>query len=359
MKYDIALKFEKAYIDKLNSISDKMESVHFSLGLEFGLDARKECKFDLAKIEKSLKRLDPSIKRYVTLNGRFISPDKFSERYLIGLSNLLVGWAKLGLLDGILFLDFYFIKALCKANSEITEHLTLIPSINCEIDSIEKLNQYMSHLDAIKAGLVPEKIILDRSLNRKLGKLGDLCSYVRDRYPEMKVELLANEGCLLHCPFKVNHDINISCSSNTSEEWLMYSSLMSSKYGDIDSDNLNESCLQIWADHPEDIIKTPFIRPEDQDRYSGMADIIKISGKMIDTQILLKILHQYINKKSITNLIEILDAPSSLKDTYYLKGFDFPVDFIEKVGNCDKDCLSCSYCNKISDEFCIKYSDEE
>lgn len=357
MKYDINLKFTNLFIKELNKKADSIYSVYFGLGGQFGVDARKSPNSDLVTMARMLKKLSPKIKRYVTLNGRHATLDKFSESKLSEITNILVYLSKEKLIDGIFFVDFYYLKALCKINDEFAKNLELIPSINCAIDSIEKILQYNKYINKLKPGYVPSKFILDRSVNRNLKKLKKVSAFIRSNFPDSKIEIIANEGCLLHCPYKINHDVNVSTESDTTLGWSLYKMSINQEYPDIDHEDINESCLQDFSEDPSEIIKSPFIRAEDQKEYDDLVDIIKISGKLKEEKILLSILNQYMKRESTSNLLETLDAPSALKEDYFLRGFDFPKDFIKKVGYCDKDCIECEYCDLIFKTFAAKITD--
>lgn len=362
MLYDITLKFEDEYIDFLNDNSSIINSVYFSLGASHGLDARYDPgTLDLGyqKIQDGLRKLDSKIKRYVTINGRFISPTKFTTRYLESLSKALVFLAQQGLLDGLIFLDFQFIKALCLYDERVGALLELVPSINCYIDDIAKLNQYIYWIEEIKPGNpVPSKIILDRGLNRDLKKLKIISDYIRKTYPESKIEILANEGCLLHCPFKIGHDIGISMEAIQDDEWKNYEIQMQLKNMDIQKGAIGEQCISSYEKNPKELIKGPFIRPEDQVYYEELADIVKISGKMLMTTDLMKVLSQYKRRESSGNLLDILDAPMILAYNMYINSDQMPRDFAQVVGNCDKNCRACNYCEKVLDSI-IQYDTTE
>lgn len=354
IKFDIALLFDDLFIDELNKREDTIYSVYFGLGGQYGLDARKTPNSNIDSMRESLIKLSPKIKRYITLNGRHATIDNFSESKLQEVGDILSLLAKENLINGILFTDFIYLRALLEINKELSSLIELIPSINCSLDSEQKIKQHIRYINKISPGYIPTKIILDRSLNRDLKRLKLIYSFIKETYPLCQVEILANEGCLLNCPYKINHDNNLSLDSGNLPPWGLYKMSVNGFFPDIRHDLTAEACLQDFENNLAEIIQSPFIRPEDIDKYDEITDIIKISGKLKETKDLLAILHQYEKRESQTNLIKLLDAPFSLNEKYYIRGFDFPKNFLSVIGNCDKDCDNCHYCNKIIELFCHK-----
>ncbi len=63
---------------------------------------------------------------------------------------------------------------------------------------------------------LPARITLDRELNRDLPRLAEVAAGCRRAFPQLRLQLLANEGCLPHCLCKAAHD---GCIEST-PAWL-------------------------------------------------------------------------------------------------------------------------------------------
>jgi collagenase-like PrtC family protease len=181
---------------------------------------------------------------------------------------------------------------------------------------------------------LPGTLILDRSLNRRMENLEELSSRFRETFPGIKIELLANEGCLDHCPFKLTHDCHIS--------------LVNMGHGpDTHAVNRELGCIRTLQRSPSLLFKSPFIRPEDVGAYEPLVDVLKICGRTLGAPFLMKVLNAYLSRGFIRNLLELMDAMEPLAKWLHVSNEDLPRGFLQRLGTCSRDCRSCTYCEEL------------
>ena len=105
--------------------------------------------------------------------------------------------------------------------------------------------------------------------------------------------------------------------------------------------------MQYFLNQPHFFFKSPFIRPEDTDAYSRMADIIKICGRTLGASFLIKVITAYIEHKFEGNLLSLMDATDFLADHFYVENHRLPKTFLKTTATCDKSCRTCNYCKDL------------
>jgi collagenase-like PrtC family protease len=203
------------------------------------------------------------------------------------------------------------------------------------IDSVAKLEAVLALVHASRF-LPPGKIPLDRALNRCPGALREMVAVIRKRYPDVLVELLANEGCLNHCAFRATHESLIAAANAGIP---------------IDTFCLNRDfgCVRILSEAPHRILASPFIRPEDLPHYTDVADIIKISGRTLGGAFLRRAVAAYTAGRYDGNLLDLLDAAHWMGQQWDLPNGKLPADLLERLTACDQTCTACTVCREIFD----------
>ncbi len=327
------------YVQFLNSNAEKIYSIHFSLYSDNVTDAR--YKFRLLDIRDIIRHLEKikGPKKYVLMNSRFHLPtDYLDSDHLNIVLNKLALMSDASVLDGIIYADQYYLEALSGAGKEICSQLEAVPSVNCIIDSFDKAVSFLSAVSYTNFKL-PGKLVLDRSLNRRIRELSDIVLKCRSEYPEMKLSLLANEGCLYQCPFKLAHDSHISMANvNVTIN--------------VDTHEMNRicGCMKYLQNSPHSLFKSPFIRPEDVDKYGDFIDIVKICGRTLGSSFLQNVVSAYIKKAYTGNLLKLMDTMEWMADRLYVENENLPDDFFYVMTTCLKICSTCSYCRTLFDE---------
>jgi collagenase-like PrtC family protease len=336
IKLDIPFLPDAAYTDFLAEHLGSIHGVYFSLFITPAVDARYPWgPWQGEDLRRLLPRL-PGLPKYALLNSRFYHPDHYFDTALLnGLAARLETLADAGLLDGVVFADFYLLKALGRRRAGLAAALEAVPSVNVHIDSPRKLRVCLEMI-AASGFRPPRKIILDRSLNRQPGVLARLAAVVHDRHPRMAVGLLANEGCLPDCPFKPAHDAHLAFGNMRLARENTYAL------------NTELGCLEAFRSRPERIFQSPFIRPEDVDRYAPAIAFVKLGGRTLGTGFLRRAIRAYIARRWDGNLLELMDTMEALAAFIHVAGDALPEDFHERMTTCTDDCRECGYCRQLA-----------
>ena len=334
MQFNVPFIPDEKYVTFLAHHAESLDSCHFSLYSDLLLDARhRHAVIQTNTLLAALARLK-GVKKYLLMNSRIQAPQRyFDERHLGITVRILTRMLDAGALDAVVFTDAQYLQALSTAGGEQLSRLEAIPSINCMLDSFDKITAMMNFI-AITRFSPPGTLILDRSLNRKMDVLADISAKCRRKYPGIKIELLANEGCLFQCPFKPAHDCHISLSNmGTAFDTFRF--------------NHDLGCIRYLRDYPRQIFKSPFIRPEDVKAYSQYVDVIKICGRDLGSSFLMETADAYLRGSFSGNLLELLDALNWMSEKAIIANELIPRDFQKQLSSCAKDCDSCRYCDDV------------
>lgn len=323
------------YVDFLVENEAGLQAVHFGLYDPLLQDARIQLEQrSLDSLKESLCRLMKP-KKYLLANGRFHPASVYDRGGGLGLLVAkLEALVSAKQLDGLIFSDSYMVTALGDFAPSLVESIEAIPSVNFQLDSTAKLAALLELIRS--AGFrMPGKITLDRSLSRNLAELTELKRALARRWPGITVELLANEGCLPHCPFRATHEALISLANCRLER--------------MDTRKLNDdlACVRHLNTAPYRILSSPFIRPEDMVWYKDKTDVIKICGRTLGPEFLKRTIAAYLAGSCSGNLLDLLDASHWMSDFWNLPNPSLPDDFLEKIIHCKLDCSTCSYCKEL------------
>lgn len=337
MRFDIPYLPDGDYPAFLAERRDHLAAVHFSLNDPALADARHRMKTrPIEDMVTGLNMLGDTPK-HVLLNARLHHPEAyFDGERLAAIAERLDFLVREAAIDGLVFTDLYFLHALSDAHPEVAEKLEAQPSINCILDSPERV---FAVLDAISRTHFqpPTRVILDRRLNRNYAGLTTTVETVKRRCPDLAIYLMANEGCLIGCPFKLTHDAHIAmtvegvCGNRT---FAM---------------NRDLGCIRRFLDFPGAFAASPFIRPEDVHRYDGLIDGIKLCGRTKGIEFLKRAVSAYLARSYPGNLLDIMDAMGDLSDRVSLRNDQLPDDFFDRVTTCDKACDACGWCAALAE----------
>lgn len=326
---------EEGYLSFLKGLGPRLHAVHFSLYDGALCDARVRLHhISVETLADALRRL-PGPKKYLLANGRFHPGGTYAgEGSLHRLIDRLERLLDAGALDGLIFADSYLLTALGDAAPGVAARLEAVPSVNFIIDGVEKLAVL---LELVSAGgfRMPGKLSLDRGLNRRPERLATLVTAIRHRWPEVMIELLANEGCLNHCPFRATHEALIAAANDGGHN------------SRIDTRRLNRdlACLRQLNRTPHRILASPFIRPEDLSRYEDTADLIKVCGRTLGVDFLKRTVEAYARGYYAGNLFDLLDACHWMAERWEIPNAKLPPDLFHTLTTCRQDCTDCHLCH--------------
>ena len=336
---DVPFLPDPQYTEFLAEFQPALHSVHFSLFLDTVPDGRHRIAGspEFAELAPALAKL-PTPKKYGLLNSRFHHPRLYSDKAALqkiirALDTLLTA----DTLHGITIVDFYLLQALSDTSPETCAQLEAVPGVNCMLDSFAKVQACLAAI-ANTGFKPPAKINLDRSLNRNLPELAAISQQCRRHYPETKLTLLANEGCLDRCSFKLAHDAQIAFANTglTANETHAF--------------NQELGCIRELTAHPAELFKSPFIRPEDMEQYEGMVEVIKLCGRTLGPAFLQRVVRAYAARLYAGNLLNLMDTMEWLTKRLHVANEELPADFLTRLSSCDKNCRACLYCRELLDK---------
>jgi collagenase-like PrtC family protease len=318
----------------LNDHAASLHSCYFSLHAPQIHDGRLQRRFvDTTQWIEFLSSLHVP-RKYLLMNSRVHGYEAyFDQDQIQRVVQTLEGMLVAGVIDGVVFADAYYLQALSDAGPDVASQLEAIPSINHMLSSFERVASVMDFIASTHFA-PPGALILDRSLNRRLDALTEIATRFRETAPGIGIELLANEGCLDHCPFKLTHDCQIS---------LVNMGL------DLDTHVVNRElgCQRTVQRSPALLFRSPFIRPEDVGAYEQTADVLKLCGRTLGARFILNVLNAYASRHFAGNLLELMDAMEPTAQWLHVSNEDLPQEFFQRLSSCSRDCRRCTYCEDL------------
>ncbi len=227
--------------------------------------------------------------------------------------------------DGVTVAEPYFIEMLRDFSME-----TVVSCI-AHVDSPQRAEFF----EALGA----DTIALDTNINRNFAVLEAITKAVR-----CDLKILVNEGCLYKCPFRHAH-FNLFSHITATRSSLMKAQAQSMN---IFSDYYFDKCISIRVRDPAQIIRSPWIRPEDLKDYEAIGiDNFKITGRANTVNWIINCMKAYAQRSFEGNLLELIDCPSELGYTFYVDNALLDGS-IKQWKNCKKICDECRYCDELT-----------
>lgn len=158
-------------------------------------------------------------------------------------------------------------------------------STTARVNTVRKALQY--------EGMGVEEIIIDEHINRDFKTLEAIRKAVR-----CDLELILNNICLWQCPYNfehVNHDGHASREGEKDYCYLQYPGYL---------------CLYRKLTEPVELIRSPWIRPEDVAAYEQIGyDHFKITERFKETPLLLEHVRAYEQRRYDGNLLDLFTLP--------------------------------------------------
>jgi len=194
-------------------------------------------------------------------------------------------------------------------------------SVNLRIGTPEAM-QYV-------AGLF-DSYCLQRDVQRNLATLRRARAWTEAH--GKRLCLLANSGCLRHCPGQtfhdnlVAHEIEIDETANI-PDWTPH------------------VCWNLYRrrENWPAVLQATWIRPEDVDRYEGLADILKLATRMHANPRL--VIHAYASRRYHGNLLDLFEpgfGPAFAP--FIVDSSRLPDDWFDRTSTCAGACHPCGYC---------------
>jgi collagenase-like PrtC family protease len=234
-------------------------------------------------------------------------------------------------------------------------------STTARVNTVRKAQQYEA--------MGVEEIIIDEHINREFKNLEAIRKAVG-----CNLELILNNICLWQCPYNYEHVNHDGHSSREGEQedycYLQYPGYL---------------CLYRKLTDPVELLKSPWIRPEDISAYEDIGyDSFKITERFKRTPLLLEHVQAYENRRYDGNLLDLFTLPRKGAFTpvhleYFIKPehvnimkvselgdvFDLEVRELIQIDNkklngflehfkkkdCNQtSCAQCRYCDRVFDK---------
>lgn len=222
----------------------------------------------------------------------------------------------------------------------------------------ELINHYFPHIEVKMSTMVDVRDIQHIHLVEKMGPKVScitLSRFINRNFKLLKnmvkespfdLELLANSLCLHNCPYQMYHSDLVCWQARKNRGWE-----------EPFPDYRAVACDKIRFTDKSQVIKSPWIRPEDLKKYEQIGiSSIKIAGRTFPTQWIINIVEAYARGSYSGNMWDlILPFQSIYVDNRKLN--DFLQYFIDNSPNCDINCGQCKYCEKIAEDV-VSYGED-
>lgn len=291
-------------------------------------------KVNLTTMEKHIKKMHQlGVKFDYLLNPTCLGNTEFTYSGRKKIRQLLNSLYNIGV--NTLTISIPLLIEIAKENFPSFEVNT---SVLSSIDSLEKVKFYKD--------IGADRITLDPDIYRNFS----LLKKIRKKFPQIKLQVLANGTCLFRCPMKSYHS-NVTSHFSQKLEGRSFSDF-------IPPFSFNERCMLIRLQNPVEFIKSCWIRPEDVKIYSDIGiNYFKIAGREFPAKIILKQVSAYLQRHYDGNLADLLmgyfDAykfKRSLKFYIDNKKLDGFLKYFLQTYPCGEGCQNCSYCKEVTEK---------
>jgi len=292
VKFCVPTTFEDSFLDELNKLNEKYQSLGSQVYEVYG--SFKVSPFgtgwpstvlpvvDEEMLARHIERAHSyGIKFAYTLNAVCMNLFEYSEEGHEALNELLKRLSQMKV-DTLIITIPYLIEYVAKNYPEFKINASSL----CYIDSLNRALTYEK--------LGAHRITLSEDLNRCFSLLKLIRKNVK-----AELEVIANNGCLLKCPFRAYHNtITAHVSQNVLEDRVGFT---------YKPYPFMRCTLERLSDHKE-IIKAPWFRPEDVRHYAEIGiSYIKIAGRGLPAEVLLKLIEAYLSGHYEGDIYALID----------------------------------------------------
>lgn len=292
IKFCVPTTFESSFLEKLNELNEKYRerrayiyevygSFKFS-SLGTGWPATVLPDVDEERLAHHVEEAHSyGIRFAYTLNPVCMGLAEYTEEGRAALNDLLRRLLEFKV-DTLIIAIPYLIEYVAKNFPQFEINASSL----CYIDSLNRALMYES--------LGATRLTLSEDLNKSFR----LLRLIREKC-KAKLEIIANNGCLLRCPFRVYHNTitaHVSQCPIDDPTGFTYKPYP-----------LMRCTLKRLSDHKE-ILKAPWIRPEDIKYYAQMGiDHIKIAGRGLPADDLLRLIEAYLAGRYEGDIYALID----------------------------------------------------
>lgn len=214
--------------------------------------------------------------------------------------------------------------------------LELHVSVLAEVNSVNVARYYRDH--------GADVIHLSPDINRSIPLLRRIREAV-----DCRLSVLVNEGCVFECPLRHAHALAMSHSAE---------SMADGSYADY----CYYACSYWKGSDPVELIRAPWIRPQDLDTYADLGvDLVKVAGRekmgegpVSHTDWIVRVARAYAARdcEDVRELLIAMEAPMALNGSMPADAPRVTIDarrldgFLKYFadGKCTGECYRCGYC---------------
>ena len=210
--------------------------------------------------------------------------------------------------------------------------------------SMETVVSCVAHVDSPQRAeffedLGADGITVDTNINRDFQTLEAILRAVH-----CDIRVIVNEACLYKCPFRYSHFNLFSHITSPRSSFLNAGTPSLNTFGDYYFDK----CISIRVRDPSQLIRSPWIRPEDMKEYEKIGiESFKISGRANAVNWIINCMTAYSRQSFKGNLLELLDCPSELRYLFHVDN-ELLEGCIKQWKGCKKICDECRYCDDLT-----------
>ena len=186
---------------------------------------------------------------------------------------------------------------------------------------------------------------LQRELNRDFAAIETLKSWCAKQ--GKRLYLLANSGCLNHCPAQTFHD---NLVAHEREIDRVDNAV---RFKEVCREYLKSGGRRVAL-----VRDSNYVRPEDLHLYQRWFDVVKLATRANTNPT--KVIKAYLEESYSGNLLDLLE-PNHAAILYpqIIAYHRFPPEFAARVGSCHKRCRECGYCDEVYQNSLLDLENEE
>jgi collagenase-like PrtC family protease len=219
-----------------------------------------------------------------------------------------------------------------------------LSEIRKRFPGLEICASVLANIDCVQRAVIyreagADVITPDADINRDLPLLKEIKDATGAR-----IKLLANEGCLYKCPFRQFH---FNAKSHASKE-------IGGDETDVSFADFFGAGTNVMDNDLSQLLKSPWIRPEDLRAYGGITDYFKLVCRSQKMSFVTRAARAYLEEAYEGDLLDLVSGCSkrfSMERGAYLDNASLGRrKFFETVTACGYRCAACGFCDELAGE---------
>ena len=203
-----------------------------------------------------------------------------------------------------------------------------------QIERRASVNMQLGTVPALRplSGLF-DSVYFRKELNRDFQGFAALSEYAHSL--GLSVHMLANSGCLHHCPGQIFHDNAVAHEEGIS--------------GRVNHPQGDAALCWRYLEQEENwlgLLQSTWVRPEDLEAFVPLVDGIKLASRMHSRPRV--VVDAYANGTYAGDLLDLLEpGHTPLLQGHIIANERFPEDWFRVTSSCSQQCHQCTYCREV------------